>query len=372
MLIQKSLSTGLLVLVVVSIGGEFVNADNPNTTDWPIRFRDDLRVDRRDQYKHGDKLKWQPGKMSVDANVAFWHEVTPGARLELDIELQLPNPNANFCTEFVIPYRAGKAIIARMEREPEKDNKTEFVKVSIWIEDYATQLRKRTLLNHDMLASTQNGKRPYQRDPSGKWRFVYRYGHLRILHEGKLVLSGYVSHTKSVAGIICRQKTGAMEIMSYALRAAQRPPDKYTEEQRNIFAKAAQAMELSQKAFEINNMPVALTHAEIARDGFETVLGEKHPYTLQAAGKLVLAMGDFPNRQAECRLLLDRLLKLNTEVYGEGHPEVADLWTRMAGAYLKNEDSVGAMRCYSRAVDLYLQSEGPLSYRRGVALVQLG
>jgi CHAT domain-containing protein/tetratricopeptide (TPR) repeat protein len=323
-----------------------------------------MQADRLAGYGKSGEVAWVRGALLLKPGSVVWPSVSPGPRLELAAELDYPGAGrapARTRTEFHIPIRDGEALVARLEQpQPEAGEAGEIRLIHSRIADGAT--RERLLRRFDL----PDGLR------SGGWAFRYRYGLLRIEFQGRTVASGYLRHDKSVGGIMCFQRQGEVRIRRLELRATARPEPRYTPRQQEAFQAAAEAYSRAEESFQTDDMGRTAREAEQAVAGFRAVLGERHPYTIRAMARLGHAWSEVPGKYAEARDLLDRTLVLGGELYGPEHPEVADVWTRIAGARLVQDDHPGALRAYERAQRLLAETEGPNTLTRGVILIQAG
>ena len=306
---------------------------------------DDCWLDRQAEYQGSNEYVWKPGAWHLGPESSLWAKLDIGRSVKANLWLRfqpVSDENPQVVTEFHIPCSAREALAIRLRATKGEQGTESFVEI------LRLDVSQEPPLESQLRAGRMKGYLP-----DGQWGIDYHFGLVTISHRGNTLLSGYLRRAQPVAGVIVRQRVGGLvveriEIFAEPREAAQLPADQ--------LGKIQEAADNLEKAGELqlqSDYPRATSLAEKSLARFVEILGERHPWSLDARALSGFCEFRLPGRVSEGRKKLQSALTVGREVFGEQHPMVAEFWIKLAGQRLEVGDNPGAQRAYQAALQIF-------------------
>jgi tetratricopeptide (TPR) repeat protein len=365
-------------------------------------FADDFRADSRQDYQPAGPVRWEEGKLTLDAGASLTRPFTAGAVAELRVRIAFPpleNDGDQSETRLGLTLDgAGVGGVAWVRKRA--DGKTAGEIRVLHAYD-----RTRPVAALRRFPWTPPGPAPEE------WALHYNHGVFRLSEAGRPVAAGFIDCGASpLRALRWIEAGGPVECRSLRLSAVAAPAPPGADQQKELdeagrandeavrlfqAGKGREALDLARRAYEIRkrvlgerhhdtllslaNLATQLDHQgdrrqaranyEEALRAFKELLGDDHPTTawvLSNLGALLKEDGDL----ATARLYLEQALQIDEEVLGDRHPQTGSAHNNL-GALLREVGDPNARSHYQDALKVFKEVYGDKHPETGRALNNL-
>jgi tetratricopeptide (TPR) repeat protein/CHAT domain-containing protein len=352
-------------------------------------FADDFRADSRKEYHAAGPVRWEEGKLTLDAGASLNRTFSAGAVAELRVRLDLAplQRDGDECETriglIIDGAGVGGIVLARKRAEGRTAGEIRFLHAY-------DRARPAVILRRFPWPGGDQG--------TEDWTLRYNHGVFQLSRGGRAAAIGFIDcGARPLVALRWAQVSGTAECRGLRLSAAAPPPPPGADQQKELdeadkandeavrlseAGKGREALDLMRRAYDIRKRVLGERHhdtvlslanlaSQLDRQGdrrqaradyeqalraFKELLGAGHPTTawvLSNLGALLDEQGD----AATARLYLEEALQIDEEVLGDHHPQTGSAHNNL-GALLRRLGDPAARTHYEAALKVFKEVHG--------------